>query len=72
MATTAQKKTLEVLKYEVLSTENRFTGYHDELMKTLHNIWVLENDRPYNIAQLVSREVTVLGERLVQEEGNLE
>ncbi len=72
MATTAQKKALEVLKYKVLSTENRFTGYHDELMKTLYNIWCLENERPHNITQCVSRQVTALGERLVQEKGNLE
>ncbi|MCY3627159.1 MAG: hypothetical protein OXG88_05910 [Gammaproteobacteria bacterium] len=72
MTTIAQRRVLEVLKNKIISTDERFVGYNTHLARTLYNILDLENERPHNIAQQVSREVTALGEILVNKKGNLE
>ena len=72
MATIAQRRVLEVLKNKIIGTDERFEGYNTYLARTLYNILDLENERPHNIAQKVSREVTALGEILVKNDGNLE
>ena len=72
MAAAPQNRVLEVIKNKVMSVDDRFDGYHADLTGVLHDILALESDPPHNISQQVSRQVTALGERLVQNKGNLE
>lgn len=72
MAAAPQKKALEVIKTKVMDVDERYKNYRHDLMGTLHDILALERDPPYNIKQRIFRRVSVLGERLVKKEGNLE
>lgn len=72
MAAAPQKQALDVIKSKVLHVNERYDGYRTDLMAALHDILVLENDKPHNIAQQVTRRVAALGELLNEKEGNIE
>lgn len=72
MAAAPQSKALEVIKEKILAVDSRYDGYNADLTETLHDILHLENDRPHNIAQQISRRVTALAEILVQQKGDVE
>ena len=72
MAAAPQIQALEVIKDKVLQVDERYDGYRRDLTAALHDVLALEHDRPYNIAQQVSRRITALGEHLVQKGGNIE
>jgi len=72
MASAPQNKVLEVIKDRVMNIEERYDGYQTHLAEALYDILLLENHRPHNISQQISRRVSALGERLVKFEGNLE
>ena len=72
MAAAPQNQALEVIKDKVMQVDERYDGYRRDLTGALHDILALENDRPYNIAQQISRRIAALGERLVQKEGGVE
>ena len=72
MAAAPQLQALEVIKDKVLQVDERYDGYRRDLIETLHDVLALENDRPHNIAQQISRRITALGERIVQEGGSIE
>lgn len=72
MAAAPQNQALEVIKDKVMQVDERYDGYRSDLTAALHDILALESDRPHNIAQQISRRIAALGERLVQQGGNVE
>lgn len=72
MAAAPQSQALEVIKDKVMLLDERYDGYRRDLTAALHDILALESDRPHNIAQQISRRIAVLGEKLVQKEGDVE
>ena len=72
MAAAPQNQALEVIKAKVMQINERYEGYLRDLIETLHDILALESDRPHNISQQISRRVSALGEKLIQNEGNVE
>lgn len=72
MKSAPQKKVLEVIRNKVMSVDDRYEGYRTDLTAALYDILALENDRPHNITQQVSRCVSALGERLIQKKGKSE
>ena len=72
MSTAPQNQALEVVKAKVMEVEERYDGYQRDLAATLHAILSLENDRPYNISQQISRQIAALGEHLVKKGGGTE
>jgi len=72
MAAAPQKQALEVIKTKVLEADERYDGYHRELIAALHDILAKERERPHNIKQQISRRVAALGELLLKNDGNVE
>ena len=72
MAAAPQNQALDVIKERVMQIEERYEGYRRDLIATLYEILTLESDRPYNIAQQISRRISALGESLIQNEGESE
>lgn len=72
MSAAPQIQALAVIRTKVMLVEERYDGYQRDLTETLHDLLSLESDRPYNIAQQISRRITALGERLVQKGGDTE
>ena len=72
MSAAPQRQALEVVKEKVTEIDERYDGYRIALIKTLHDIFALERNKPYNIKQTVSRRVAALGELLISEKGSIE
>ena len=72
MSAAPQIQALAVIRTKVMLVEERYDGYQRDLTATLHDLLLLESDRPFNIAQQISRRITALGERLVQKGGDTE
>ena len=71
MAAAPQNQALEVIKAKVMQIDERYEGYQSDLIATLYDILAFESDRPHNISQQISRRVSALGEKLIQNEGNV-
>ena len=71
MAAAPQNQALEVIKAKVMKIDERYEGYQSDLIATLYDILAFESDRPHNISQQISRRVSALGEKLIQNEGNV-
>ena len=69
MTAASQSQALEVIKEKVSQVDERYDGYRRELTAALYEILALERDRPYTIAQQISRQIAALGERLVPGRG---
>ena len=72
MPHTSQIKVLEVVKNKTMDNNERYDGYRVALIKTMSEIMALENSRPYNVRQQVSRKISALAENLVKEKGDME
>lgn len=72
MAAAPQKQVLEVIKARVMNIDKRYNGYQDDLIVTLYKILEIVRDPPHDITQQISRNVSKLGEKLIQKEGNME
>ena len=63
-----QRQVIKAIREKVGHVEERFEGYHKELLAALDEILRLEQQRPHNVAQQIQRRITALGELLARKQ----
>ena len=63
-----QRQVIQAIREKVDYVEERFETYREELLAALDEILRLEQQRPHNVAQQISRRITALGELLARKQ----